>query len=412
MLNLMGGKVERYFVPAVIGFAPFILLLLTWAPNGRSQMQGLVQALYLPIIGAEIFAIAVALREGMISAMRRWYWPRLPTTALLVLLAIAIITAITAPDPSTARLWTFFWLLHLMFGFTVAHLCTGSLGRRDLIRAYMAGFVAFVAGVVLFATQVTDPAFDWIHSWPAVTHVRHFGYYTSASISLCIGLAATERRPRMLALFFLFCMGSFAFALWTGSRGAVIGVAGAMVVGLILFLAMRRILIWAGTALSLGIGALIASLLPAHGLLMGVGRTITQTVDSGDLSTGRTRLWLNVIGAIEKRPLFGYGENQMSTVAPFGTLGQTHEVILQILLAWGVVGLACVAGLAIWFLIRSRPVVRRDDTDLLPPIMAMFALATMATFDGALFHVLPVSIFAACAGMIASRWPSRPPAAV
>lgn len=411
MVTPMGGKVERYFIPAVIGFAPFILMALTWAPNGRSHMQGLVQVLYLPITGAETFTIAVAVREGMIGAMRRWSWQRLPTAALLVLLTVAIVTAITAPTPSAARLWTIFWLFHLAFGFSVDHLCAKSLGRRELIAAYLAGFVAFVAGAAVFETRVTDPAFDWIGGWPAVTHIRHFGYYASASTGLGIGLAAVERRPRMLVLLFLFCTVGFAFALWTGSRGAVIGVAGAMVVGLLLFPAMRRLIVWTGTALSLALGALIASIAPAHGVLMGVGRTVSQTVDSGDISTGRTRLWWNVIGAIEKRPIFGYGEDQMSAVAPFGTLGQTHEVILQILLAWGVVGLACVAVLAIWFLLRSAPVVRRDEAELLPPIMAMFALATMATFDGALFHVLPVSIFAACAGMIASRWPARQAAA-
>jgi len=26
----MGGKVERYFIPTVIGFAPVLLFLLTW----------------------------------------------------------------------------------------------------------------------------------------------------------------------------------------------------------------------------------------------------------------------------------------------------------------------------------------------------------------------------------------------
>jgi O-antigen ligase len=228
---------------------------------------------------------------------------------------------------------------------------------------------------------------------------------------MCIGLAATERRPRMLALFFLLVTGGFAFALWTGSRGSVVGVAGAMIVGLLLFPAMRRVAVWAGAAVSLAVGALIASLAPAHGVLMGVGRTVTQTVDSGDISTGRTQLWLNVIGAIEKRPLFGYGANQMSAVAPFGTLGQAHDVILQVLLSWGATGLVCVAVLTIWFLVRSLPVVSRDAPELLPPFMAMLALATMATFDGSLFHVLPVSIFAACAGMIASRWPARKSAA-
>jgi O-antigen ligase len=403
----MGGKVERYFIPAVIGFAPFILMLLTWAPNGRSHLQGLAQVLYIPITGAEIFTIVVALREGLIGAMRRWSWQRLPTAALLVWISIAIVTAITAASPEAARWWTFFYLLHLCFAFSITHLCTRTLGRRDLIAAYMVGFVAFVAGAAAFETQVADPAFDWIGGWPAVTHIRHFGYYASASTAMGIAFAATERRPRVLALLFLFCTVGFGFALWTGSRGAVIGVAGATGAGLILFPAMRRIAVWAGAALSLALGAVIASLAPAHGILMGVGRTVTQTVDSGDVSTGRTRLWLNAIGAIEKRPLFGYGEDQMGTVAPFGTLGQTHEIFLQILLAWGVVGLACIAILAVWFLRRSLPAVRSSEADLLAPILAMFALATMSLFDGSLFHVLPVGMFAGCAGVIASRW-SRP----
>ena len=404
----MGGKVERYFIPAVIGFAPFLLMLITWAPGGRTNMQSILQVLYLPITGAELFTIIIALREGMIAAMRRWSWPRLPTAALLVLITVAIVTALNAPAPGPAHWWTFYYLLHLGFAFSIAHLCTRSLGRRELVTAYMVGFVAFVAGAAVFATQVTDPAFDWVGGWPAVTHIRHFGYYASAAIGLGVGLAAVERRPRMLALLFLFCALGFAFALWTGSRGAVIGVAGAMVVGLIFFPAMRRIIVWGGTALSLALGALIASLAPAHGVLMGVGRTVTQTVDSGDLSTGRTQLWLNVIGAIKRRPLFGYGADQMGAVAPFYGLGQTHEIFLQVLLAWGLVGLACVTVMAVWFSVRSLPVVRRDEAELLAPIMAMLALATMSLFDGSLFHLLPVSIFAGCAGMIASRWHADP----
>jgi O-antigen ligase len=390
----------------VIGFAPFILMLITWAPGGRTNIQSILQVLYLPITGAELFTIIIALREGLIAAMRRWSWPRLPTAALLVLITVAIVTAVNASAPGPAHWWTFYYLLHLGFAFSVTHLGTKSIGSRELITAYMVGFVAFVAGAAVFETQVKDPAFDWIGGWPAVTHIRHFGYYASASTAMGIAFAATERRPRMLALLFLFCTVGFAFALWTGSRGAVIGVAGAMAAGMVLFPAMRRIVVWAGAALSLAVGALIASLAPAHGILMGVGRTVTQTVDSGDVSTGRTRLWLNVIGAIEKRPVFGYGADQMGTVAPFGTLGQTHEIFLQILLAWGVVGLACAAILAVWFLKRSLPAVRSSEVDLLSAMLAMFALATMSLFDGSLFHVLPVSIFAGCAGIIASRWPT------
>lgn len=409
----MGGKAERYFIPVVVGFAPFILLLLTWAPDGGgTRTQRMIQGFYLPILIAELFVIVVALREGIVEAIRRWSWRPIPSAALALLVAVAIGTAIAAPNPGAARIWTFYWLLHLLFGFSVAHLSAGRLGQRDLVAAYLTGFVSFAAGAALFATQVTDPAFDWIHSWPAVTHIRHFGYYAAAIIAMCIGLAATERRPRLLALLFLLGTVGFTFALWTGSRGSIVGVGGALVVGVALIPAMRRAIVLAGTLLSLALGTVVASMLPAHGPLMGFGRTITQTVESGDVSTGRTQLWLTVIEAIQKRPLFGYGENQMTTVAPFGTLAQTHEVVLQILLAWGIVGLACVAVLAIWWLLQSLPVVRSDSHNLLPPFMAMLALASLATFDGALFHVLPVSIFAACAGMIAARWPQERAAAL
>ena len=403
----MGEKVERYFVPVMIGLAPFILLLLTWAPNGRSPAQVVSQAYYLPIVSVELFVVAVALREGMVAAMRRWSWSLLPTAAILLLVTVAIATAVVAPNPRAAAIATFFWMSHLLFGFAVAYLCTGGLRQRDLIVLYLAGFVAFAAGGFLFATQVTDPAFDWTHAWPAVTHIRHFGYYAAAMIGLCVGLSATEQRGRRLAVLFGLATVGFTFALWTGSRGAVLGVVGGLLAGLVLIPAMRRTVVWAGTVLSLALGALIASLLPAHGPFMGFGRTITQTVESEDITTGRAQLWFNVIDAIGDSPLFGYGENQMSTVAPFGSLGQTHNVILQVLLAWGAVGLACVAILAIWFLARSLPVVRREGSGLLPPFMAMLALASLALIDGSLFHVVPVSIFAACAGMIAARWPAR-----
>jgi len=400
----MGGKFERYFVPAVIGFAPFIMLLLTWAPDGKSPIQGLLLGLYLPIVAMELFVTGVALREGMVASMRRSAWPRLPTLALILLVMIAVVTAITAPNPGAARIWTSFWLVHLMFGFAVAHLCAKAMGRRDLVNAYLAGFATFMMGAALFAAQVTNPAFDWVHSWPAVTHIRHFGYYAAAMIGLCIGLAATERRRSRLAMLFAFATASFTFALWTGSRGTVIAVVGALLIGLVLVPAIRRLVVWVGTLLSLILGTAFASLLPAWGPLMGVGRTVSQTVDSGDVSTGRTQIWLGAIEAIKRRPIFGYGENQMSTVAPFGTIGQTHEIVLQILLAWGVAGLVCAAIVAVWFLSKALPGVRRAEEDMLPPFMAMVALAVLSTFDGALYHVIPVSIFAACAGMIASRW--------
>jgi len=408
----MGGKAERFFLPVAIGFAPFILLALTWAPEGRTLFQVLMLRFYLPIVAVELFVIAIAFREGMVAAMRQWTWSRIPSIALAVLLAAAIGTAIAAPNPGAARLWTAFWLIHLLFGFSVAHLAAKGAAPRDVIASYLAGFVAFVAGCFLFATQVRNPAFDWTHDWPAITHIRHFGYYAAAMMALGIGVSAGERPPLSRILLFLIGTVGFTFALWTGSRGAVIAVACALFAGVLVIPALRRPLVWGSTLLALVIGGLVASQLPAHGPWMGFGRTITQTVGSEDVSSGRTQIWINAVGAIRERPIFGYGENQMATVAPFHGLGQTHNVVLQVLLAWGLVGLICVAVLGFWFLIRTMAIVRREPDVVGPPFLAMVALASLAAFDGSLFHVVPLSIFAACAGMIASRWPTREVAGV
>ena len=367
-------------------------------------MQAIVLGLYLPIVGMELFVFAIAVREGMLNAFRQWAWPLFPTGALLVLVAVAVGTAITAPNPGAARITTFFWLSHLAFGFSVAFLFASRFQVLDLFAAYLAGFALFILGTALFAARVTDPDFDWVHRWPAVTHIRHFGYYAAAMIGMGIGFASVERRKTVLAVLFVFAVASFTFVFWTGSRGAILAVVGTLLISILLMPAVRRAIVWSGTLIALGFGAAITSFLPVWDPLMGVGRAVTQTVSSGDVSTGRIDLWLGVLNAIWKRPIFGYGENQMSTVAPFSDLGQTHEVFLQILLAWGFVGLACVAVLGIWFLIRSLPVVRKNQGALLPPFMAMTALGVLSLYDGALFHVVPVSIFAACAGMIASAW--------
>jgi O-antigen ligase len=144
---------------------------------------------------------------------------------------------------------------------------------------------------------------------------------------------------------------------------------------------------------------------------MGVGRMVSQTVESGEVTTGRTAMWLQTVNAISRQPLFGYGEAQMPIVSPFDGLFQPHQVLLQLALAWGLIGLLCAAFLAIWFLLRALPVVRNSDGELLAPFLAMLVIGTIAMFDNSLFNALSVSIFAACAGMIASRWPSRASAA-
>jgi len=73
-------------------------------------------------------------------------------------------------------------------------------------------------------------------------------------------------------------------------------------------------------------------------------------------------------------------------------------------LAWGLAGLACVAVLAVVFLSRALPAVRREQGPLVPVFTAMTALAILSLYDGDLYYAFSTSIFLACGAVIASQW--------
>jgi O-antigen ligase len=400
---------QRFFIPAVIGFAPLILFLLNWDAEGMSPVARLLREFTVTVIAAELFTIAVALREGMLAAWKSLVPPRPAAIALAALLAIAIATAaFIAPAPDAAAIRTGYWIMHLLFGFAVAFLCGRSFRSSDLVGAYLTGFVAFAVAFVIFAVGAMQRPIDWTWDLPSFSHIRHLGIYATPMIGFSIGIMATTRRRLIWRGAFLIAACGFALALWTGSRGPVAAIAGAVIVGLLVSPAMRRPQAWGGAALSLAIAYFVVALLPVPADNMGALRTIAATTESGDLLTGRMTLWRLVLDAIQHRPLLGYGEGQMRDVAHFGRMAQPHNIVLQLLLAWGIAGLLCALVLAFYFVRLAVPAVLADPARVLPPLLAMTSLLGLSMLDAALYHILPLSIFAACAGMIAAGRRDQP----
>lgn len=399
----MGRTIERYFIPVVVGFAPVLLMLLTWAPDGElSTSMRVTRSQVLPVVLSELIVIAISLRSGLLSTLGEIRPPMVAQAAIALLLLIMIGTAIVAPDPVTARFRTAYWIIHFLFGLSVMHLCRTTVSARDMIAVHLAGFALFVLLFVLFVTRIEDPAtFDWTFGLPAAGHVRHYGYYAAAMIGLAVGtMAVAGARATWFAGFVVAGLG-FGFALWTGSRGAAAAAIGAVLLGLLLVPALRRAKAWAGAVASLIVSLAIVAWLPAPAAHMGVARTVAATTGE-NIATGRTDLWGLVVEAILERPIFGYGEGQMSTVAPFFTMVHPHNALLQILLAWGIVGTLCAAIPAALFARFAIREVRRAEGWLVSAFMGMLTLAIFAAFDGTLYHGLPLAIFAACAGMIAA----------
>jgi hypothetical protein len=410
MSDLAGNQLKsgfaRYAVPYAVGLALPILVALTWSPSGhRWAIESLLRSYTAPVLAAELFAIIVALREGLLTELPRWKWWRPGVLAALILLAVALATMLRAPARTVAMIMTAYWIVHAFFAVAIAYLTGRIFAAGDLVRALMVGFGVFAVEFFVFVAAIPDwNAFDWKYSFMAFNHVRHAGYYLAAIAALSTGAMAVWKWRIGCVWAWLSTSLSFGIALWTGSRGAALAVAATLLAGILLIPTMRKARAWAGglSAMAAALGAVwLAPAAPSG--LMGLSHAFKQTV-SGDVTTGRTTIWINVIGAIRKQPIFGYGEGQMHWVAPTWTMAQPHNSILQVALAWGLVGLVCVIVLATAYARRAIPAVRREGGELVPALMAMIAIAILSLYDASLYYALPQSIFAACGAVIASRW--------
>jgi O-antigen ligase len=107
----------------------------------------------------------------------------------------------------------------------------------------------------------------------------------------------------------------------------------------------------------------------------------------------RIELWQYTFERILERPLFGHGDGQFrfSFDGSF-TMAQPHNVMLQVLYAWGVVGgLLCLA-LAVW----AWPRFLKGGLEAAPFRYAAIAITIHSLIDGTLYHVQSTSLFALC----------------
>jgi O-antigen ligase len=396
---------QHQFLPAIVGFAPVLLMLVTWTPDGSvSQTILAVKWFAIPLLVVELFVIIVALRRGGMSAFCNAR-PRLSVVAAaLGLLGIALVTAVlVAPNRAHALLFTSLWIFHALYGLAVLHLCDREFDRADLTTAWMAGYVIFAAGLMVFVTRVRTPAeFDWKGGLPAVANLRFLGFYAGAVIGLCIGRFAIVRGRWDFAATLLVAAVAYSIPLWSGSRGTFVATGSALAVGLVLFPTLRRRRVLLGLGASLLLASALVAWLPKPADPHWGPERIAQSVTSGDVTSDRDNLWRATIQAIAERPLFGHGEGQLPLVTP-RLERHPHNSVLQVLVAWGMVGAACLLVLGLVFAGHVVGNVRANGGEWLPPCLALMVLVAYSAFDGTLFFPFPVSLAAAFAGLAAAR---------
>jgi O-antigen ligase len=374
-----------------VGLAPVLLFALTWSDEFTS-LHMMTRAFALPVVAIELVIVAVSFREGLRLGR--------PDPLLLTLLAaLGLVvwgTAVTAPYPASALIRTGIWTIHLFFALAIVNLWHHRvLDLDEHIRALLTGFLVFFALLVAFVATTQQADTERVFGLPAFGHVRWFGYYAAGVIGLC---AAGFLRGTGFAV--LAATVAFAMVFWTGSRGAVVAALVGFLACPILLQQFRSLRAWLLFALSIVAGFAVSFVLDA---LVPIGAFGPDSM-ARYTSSGRIELWKDTLESIRMRPWLGWGDGQFSWSGGTGqTVAQPHNVALQVLYAWGLIGGLLCAALAA--LVAPR-LVKARTVEAAPFQCAALTLGAYSFFDGTLYYVQSTSLFAlCCAAAIAAGLP-------
>jgi O-antigen ligase len=129
-----------------------------------------------------------------------------------------------------------------------------------------------------------------------------------------------------------------------------------------------------------------------------------------ELSSDRIAIWRDAWDSFLTKPFFGFGEAQFGFVRP--ELGvaylHPHNIVLQLLFQWGIVGTAFVGALMMIFIRACRGLAAGKAELVIPAAFVALAIAVYSLFDGALFHTYPVMMFAVSISILVSSNCGKP----
>jgi O-antigen ligase len=365
----------------MIGLAPLVMLLATWSDNPRPA-EGLIKAFAAPVLLVEIAVALVAVPIGA----RLSFPPKLVSVSLLTLIVVAWATALTARHPIPAAIRTEIWIVHLVYGVSLAGLAARSLiDPADFVDAFLTGFLVFSGLFVMFAASVTQPDYNIGRDLPAFSNIRWYGYYAVAAIGLAAWGFTDGRKYQLFA-----ATVAFSIIFWTGSRGATVMSVTGFAIAALVFPTLRRPSVWVRYIMAFIIGLFIAIMLDAGLPVPNQGPERLALVGGN----GRIEVWMSVFENILRQPWFGWGEGQVRYIPGIpASAVQPHNVVLQVVHAWGVIGAVLLLVPSVWV---TRLVLSNTSDRTLPFVCTAIILVAYSSIDSTLYQVHVLSIFAAC----------------
>jgi O-antigen ligase len=309
-------------------------------------------------------------------------WERLVLYCILILLGMAVyVLHRDAERPSSTPYWLAIGIVH----------------------------AAVLVEVVAWLAQAA-PGADRNHYLPYHANVRHFGYL--GYLAAASAAAVTLRSSRLTTTGLLLCLAALYGIVQLGSRGALLGWTTFVAVACALGPRDERWRLALVTGFCTVAAFGLASVASNVGLSQ--GGSLIDRAGYGELTAGmgRISLWADVLRAIAERPWFGYGPDGHGLLQCCGTYGpyvsrtsQPHNVVLQLLEEFGIVGTALIAAtMAHVLLDQVRPVgwksLVRSDIEIRLLIAMLAGMLAFGMVDGPFYYPVPLMIATVSIGLI------------
>ena len=344
------------------------------------------------VVLAELAVVSVWLlgkREVVRPRLHPAIW-----TLLGIWLLASLVATIWAVHPVPAVLRSAEWVAHGLFAFVVwTELRRDPNGTKYIEQAVALGFAFFTALVVFEALKMEAPGkHNWMGQTPYLGNIRHFGIYALAGLAfaarpLLDAGASRVSKHGAVALMTL----AWTVLWWSGGRASV---GAAVVAGAVLFALAgprrRSLALW--FVVALGVGALLSEGLAVGrgggGIAGGLGMDVNSAKGNG-FTSGRTDVWMTALAAWQERPWLGVGPDGAAFLLSTYQQVQPHNLFVQVLVEWGIVGGIAFLGLLSWGLICA---VRTAWAETDPAMRAARAVA-VSYLLGATAHAMLDGLF-------------------
>lgn len=403
MREYMSSMSEPFNRERLVAGACIVVCFAVLLSSVLSFLHG--TAFYNAVVSYKALFWLAALTPVALMAGRRADPPRVEVMIAFVFLAVVFtIAALSSGARQISFLRLGMYYSFFAFGFVLSH----TLGKpsRSTVAWLLLAIAMVHAPFLAIALQVAalhDPNLAFVP--PYFGNVRHLGYLGFVAGAASLAFLILDQRLRAVGI--LLTVYALFGVIALGSRGALVAWVLTAAVFALLSGQLKRVMGMAagclGGAVALAYFAENANIFHAPGLFDRA--VLAEGVFTG--TVGRPAVWLESWRSFLEQPILGYGPEGFAIAGVTqGMLAQPHNIVLQVLLEAGLLGLLAILAFG-WALFakrlqavassRRRHPLADEEAGLLAIMAGFFAFGLI---DGVFYHAIPLLCFV----IVLSAW--------